>query len=66
MVSLVICCAPLWQMWHQDYRNFRETTVFMVTGLELFHKAKYDDTFPNYLLMSNAGKHELSPPTVSV
>uniref|UniRef100_A0A8C6LHG7 Ubiquitin carboxyl-terminal hydrolase n=1 Tax=Nothobranchius furzeri TaxID=105023 RepID=A0A8C6LHG7_NOTFU len=25
-----------YEMWHQDYRNFRETTIFMVTGLELF------------------------------
>lgn len=34
------------QMWHQAYRNFRETTVYMVTGLELFQKLKYDDLFP--------------------
>lgn len=34
------------QMWHQAYRNFRETTVYMVTGLELFQKSKYDDVFP--------------------
>lgn len=33
-------------MWHQDYRNFRETTIFMMTGLELFQKTKYGDTFP--------------------
>lgn len=31
------------QMWHQAYRNFRETTLYMVTGLELFQKSKYDD-----------------------
>lgn len=34
------------QMWHQAYRNFRETTVYMVTGLEHFQKSKYDDLFP--------------------
>nr|XP_046266268.1 ubiquitin carboxyl-terminal hydrolase 25 isoform X2 [Scatophagus argus] len=30
-----------YEMWHQAYRNFRETTIFMVTGLELFQKANY-------------------------
>ncbi|XP_008288856.1 ubiquitin carboxyl-terminal hydrolase 25 isoform X2 [Stegastes partitus] len=30
-----------YEMWHQDYRNFRETTVFMMTGLELFQKTNY-------------------------
>lgn len=30
-------------MWHQAYRNFRETTLYMVTGLELYQKSKYDD-----------------------
>ncbi|XP_077360343.1 ubiquitin carboxyl-terminal hydrolase 25 isoform X4 [Festucalex cinctus] len=30
-----------YEMWHQDYRNFRETTIFMITGLELFHKTNY-------------------------
>lgn len=39
-------------MWHQVYRNFRETTLYMVTGLELFQKSKYDDvpTLAQYLL----------------
>uniref|UniRef100_A0AAQ5ZPX5 Ubiquitin carboxyl-terminal hydrolase n=1 Tax=Amphiprion ocellaris TaxID=80972 RepID=A0AAQ5ZPX5_AMPOC len=30
-----------YEMWHQDYRNFRETTIFMMTGLELFQKTNY-------------------------
>ncbi|XP_061607519.1 ubiquitin carboxyl-terminal hydrolase 25 isoform X8 [Phyllopteryx taeniolatus] len=30
-----------YEIWHQDYRNFRETTIFMITGLELFHKTNY-------------------------
>lgn len=40
------------QMWHQGYRNFRETTLYMVTGLELFQKSKYEDvpTLAQHLL----------------
>lgn len=40
------------QMWHQAYRNFRETTLYMVTGLELFQKSKYEgvSTRAQYLL----------------
>uniref|UniRef100_A0A3P8SWM5 Ubiquitin carboxyl-terminal hydrolase 25 n=1 Tax=Amphiprion percula TaxID=161767 RepID=A0A3P8SWM5_AMPPE len=30
-----------YEMWHQDYRNFREITIFMMTGLELFQKTNY-------------------------
>ncbi|XP_039867682.1 ubiquitin carboxyl-terminal hydrolase 25 isoform X5 [Simochromis diagramma] len=30
-----------YEIWHQDYRNFRETTILMVTGLELFQKTNY-------------------------
>uniref|UniRef100_A0A8C7TCV3 ubiquitinyl hydrolase 1 n=1 Tax=Oncorhynchus mykiss TaxID=8022 RepID=A0A8C7TCV3_ONCMY len=28
-----------YEMWHQDYRNFRETTIFLMIGLELFVEA---------------------------
>lgn len=28
-------------MWHRDYRNFRETTVFLLIGLELFLKKRW-------------------------
>lgn len=41
----VVTSVYLNQMWHQAYRNFRETTVFMMTGLELFQKTKYGDAF---------------------
>ncbi|XP_031611705.1 ubiquitin carboxyl-terminal hydrolase 25 isoform X4 [Oreochromis aureus] len=30
-----------YEIWHQDYRNFRESTILMVTGLELFQKTNY-------------------------
>uniref|UniRef100_A0A671WNX1 ubiquitinyl hydrolase 1 n=1 Tax=Sparus aurata TaxID=8175 RepID=A0A671WNX1_SPAAU len=30
-----------YEMWHQVYRNFREMTIFMVTGLELSQKTNY-------------------------
>ncbi|KAM9384313.1 ubiquitin carboxyl-terminal hydrolase 25 isoform 1-T1 [Pholidichthys leucotaenia] len=30
-----------YEIWHQDYRNFRETTVLMMTGLELFQKTNF-------------------------
>uniref|UniRef100_A0A8C9SDM8 ubiquitinyl hydrolase 1 n=1 Tax=Scleropages formosus TaxID=113540 RepID=A0A8C9SDM8_SCLFO len=30
-----------YEMWHQDYRNFRETTIFLMIGLELFQKRSY-------------------------
>ncbi|XP_038861416.1 ubiquitin carboxyl-terminal hydrolase 25 isoform X4 [Salvelinus namaycush] len=29
-----------YEMWHQDYRNFRETTIFLMIGLELFQKKR--------------------------
>uniref|UniRef100_A0A8B9RLB9 ubiquitinyl hydrolase 1 n=1 Tax=Astyanax mexicanus TaxID=7994 RepID=A0A8B9RLB9_ASTMX len=29
------------QLWHQDYRNFRETTIFLMIGLELFQKKSF-------------------------
>uniref|UniRef100_A0A3B3ZXM7 Ubiquitin carboxyl-terminal hydrolase 25 n=1 Tax=Periophthalmus magnuspinnatus TaxID=409849 RepID=A0A3B3ZXM7_9GOBI len=30
-----------YEIWHQDYRNFRETTILMTIGLELFQKTNY-------------------------
>ncbi|XP_053372132.1 ubiquitin carboxyl-terminal hydrolase 25 isoform X1 [Clarias gariepinus] len=30
-----------YEIWHQDYRNFRETTIFLMIGLELFQKKSY-------------------------
>uniref|UniRef100_A0A7N6BCZ5 Ubiquitin carboxyl-terminal hydrolase 25 n=1 Tax=Anabas testudineus TaxID=64144 RepID=A0A7N6BCZ5_ANATE len=47
-----------YEMWHQDYRNFRETTVFMTTGLELFQKANYVEALM-YLIYSYQYNKEL-------
>ncbi|XP_061596211.1 ubiquitin carboxyl-terminal hydrolase 25 isoform X2 [Cololabis saira] len=47
-----------YEMWHQDYRNFRETTVFMVTGLELFQKSNYVEALM-YLIYSYQYNKEL-------
>uniref|UniRef100_A0A8B9LFZ2 Ubiquitin carboxyl-terminal hydrolase 25 n=1 Tax=Astyanax mexicanus TaxID=7994 RepID=A0A8B9LFZ2_ASTMX len=30
-----------YELWHQDYRNFRETTIFLMIGLELFQKKSF-------------------------
>ncbi|XP_067350084.1 ubiquitin carboxyl-terminal hydrolase 25 isoform X2 [Channa argus] len=47
-----------YEMWHQDYRNFRETTIFMMTGLELFQKASYMEALM-YLIYSYQYNKEL-------
>uniref|UniRef100_A0A3Q2QAE0 Ubiquitin carboxyl-terminal hydrolase 25 n=1 Tax=Fundulus heteroclitus TaxID=8078 RepID=A0A3Q2QAE0_FUNHE len=47
-----------YEMWHQDYRNFRETTVLMVTGLELFQKSNYVEALM-YLIYSYQYNREL-------
>uniref|UniRef100_A0AAY5F0J8 Ubiquitin carboxyl-terminal hydrolase n=1 Tax=Electrophorus electricus TaxID=8005 RepID=A0AAY5F0J8_ELEEL len=46
------------QMWHQDYRNFRETTVFLMIGLELFQKKSYVEALM-YLIYSYQYNKEL-------
>uniref|UniRef100_A0A3B3RV06 Ubiquitin carboxyl-terminal hydrolase 25 n=1 Tax=Paramormyrops kingsleyae TaxID=1676925 RepID=A0A3B3RV06_9TELE len=30
-----------YEMWHRDYQSFRDTTVFLMIGLELFQKKSY-------------------------
>ncbi|NXI39360.1 UBP25 hydrolase, partial [Galbula dea] len=30
-----------YERWHQDYRNFKETTMFLMVGLEFFQKKRY-------------------------
>ncbi|NXL33220.1 UBP25 hydrolase, partial [Glaucidium brasilianum] len=30
-----------YERWHQDYRNFRETTMFLMVGLEFFQKKSF-------------------------
>uniref|UniRef100_A0A8C9YWY0 Ubiquitin carboxyl-terminal hydrolase n=1 Tax=Sander lucioperca TaxID=283035 RepID=A0A8C9YWY0_SANLU len=52
-----ITCVCLNQMWHQAYRNFRETTIFMMSGLELFQKTKYEALM--YLIYSYQYNKEL-------
>ncbi|XP_049599304.1 ubiquitin carboxyl-terminal hydrolase 25 isoform X9 [Syngnathus scovelli] len=47
-----------YEIWHQDYRNFRETTIFMITGLELFHKTNYVEALI-YLIYSYQYNKEL-------
>ncbi|NXF66577.1 UBP25 hydrolase, partial [Ciccaba nigrolineata] len=33
-----------YERWHQDYRNFRETTMFLMVGLEFFQKKRAPST----------------------
>ncbi|XP_075876044.1 ubiquitin carboxyl-terminal hydrolase 25 isoform X2 [Nelusetta ayraudi] len=47
-----------YEMWHQAYRNFRETTLYMVTGLELFQKSNYAEALM-YLIYSYQYNREL-------
>ncbi|XP_058483075.1 ubiquitin carboxyl-terminal hydrolase 25 isoform X1 [Solea solea] len=47
-----------YEMWHQDYRNFRETTIFMLTGLEFFQKTNYVEALM-YLIYSYQYNKEL-------
>ncbi|XP_061104518.1 ubiquitin carboxyl-terminal hydrolase 25 isoform X4 [Conger conger] len=47
-----------YEMWHQEYRNFRETTVFLMIGLELFQKRSYVEALM-YLIYSYQYNKEL-------
>ncbi|XP_070699205.1 ubiquitin carboxyl-terminal hydrolase 25 isoform X2 [Pempheris klunzingeri] len=47
-----------YEMWHQAYRNFRETTIFMMTGLELFQKTNYVEALM-YLIYAHQYNREL-------
>ncbi|KAM9788245.1 ubiquitin carboxyl-terminal hydrolase 25 [Neosynchiropus ocellatus] len=47
-----------YEIWHQDYRNFRETTILMMTGLELFQKTNYVEALM-YLIYSYQYNKEL-------
>ncbi|XP_049891435.1 ubiquitin carboxyl-terminal hydrolase 25 isoform X3 [Epinephelus moara] len=47
-----------YEMWHQAYRNFRETTIFMMSGLELFQKTNYMEALM-YLIYSYQYNKEL-------
>lgn len=60
----MVTSVPLNQMWHQVYRNFREMTIFMVTGLELSQKTKYVGTFLVLLYIPNIRKTQSPTTTV--
>ncbi|XP_036379497.1 ubiquitin carboxyl-terminal hydrolase 25 isoform X2 [Megalops cyprinoides] len=47
-----------YEMWHQDYRNFRETTIYLMIGLELFQKRSYVEALM-YLIYSYQYNKEL-------
>uniref|UniRef100_W5LXU8 Ubiquitin carboxyl-terminal hydrolase 25 n=1 Tax=Lepisosteus oculatus TaxID=7918 RepID=W5LXU8_LEPOC len=47
-----------YEMWHQDYRNFRETTIYLMIGLELFQKKCYVEALM-YLIYSYQYNKEL-------
>uniref|UniRef100_A0A8C8M882 Ubiquitin carboxyl-terminal hydrolase 25 n=1 Tax=Oncorhynchus tshawytscha TaxID=74940 RepID=A0A8C8M882_ONCTS len=47
-----------YEMWHQDYRNFRETTIFLMIGLELFQKKSFVEALM-YLIYSYQYNREL-------
>ncbi|XP_056298543.1 ubiquitin carboxyl-terminal hydrolase 25 isoform X3 [Pseudoliparis swirei] len=47
-----------YEMWHQAYRNFRDTTIFMMTGLDLFQKTNYMEALM-YLIYSYQYNKEL-------
>ncbi|XP_016296016.1 ubiquitin carboxyl-terminal hydrolase 25-like isoform X4 [Sinocyclocheilus anshuiensis] len=47
-----------YEMWHQDYRKFRDTTVFLLIGLELFLKKSYVESLM-YLIYAYQYNKEL-------
>ncbi|NXW60677.1 UBP25 hydrolase, partial [Eurystomus gularis] len=46
-----------YERWHQDYRNFRETTMFLVVGLEFFQKKR---SFSSGFITSNSSSLQSS------
>ncbi|CAL9685967.1 unnamed protein product [Knipowitschia caucasica] len=47
-----------YEIWHQDYRNFRETTILMTIGLELYQKTNFVDSLM-YLIYAYQYNKEL-------
>ncbi|XP_074455878.1 ubiquitin carboxyl-terminal hydrolase 25 isoform X5 [Larus michahellis] len=47
-----------YEKWHQDYRNFRETTMFLMVGLEFFQKKSYMEALL-YLIYAYQNNKEL-------
>lgn len=46
-----------YKRWHEDYSLFRKVSVYLLTGLELFQKGKYQEalSYLVYAYQSNAG-----------
>uniref|UniRef100_A0AAQ4Q5C2 Ubiquitin carboxyl-terminal hydrolase 25 n=1 Tax=Gasterosteus aculeatus aculeatus TaxID=481459 RepID=A0AAQ4Q5C2_GASAC len=49
-----------YEMWHQAYQNFRETTILMMTGLELFQKTNYTEALMHLIYSYQYNKELLS------
>ncbi|XP_039569116.1 ubiquitin carboxyl-terminal hydrolase 25 isoform X5 [Passer montanus] len=47
-----------YERWHQDYRHFRETTMFLMVGLEFFQKKSYMEALL-YLIYAYQNNKEL-------
>ncbi|XP_077030616.1 ubiquitin carboxyl-terminal hydrolase 25 isoform X2 [Agelaius phoeniceus] len=47
-----------YERWHQDYRHFRETTIFLMVGLEFFQKKSYMEALL-YLIYAYQNNKEL-------
>ncbi|XP_043849086.1 ubiquitin carboxyl-terminal hydrolase 25 isoform X3 [Dromiciops gliroides] len=47
-----------YERWHQDYRNFRDTTMYLVIGLEHFQKKSYVEAIL-YLICAYQNNKEL-------
>ncbi|XP_067399321.1 ubiquitin carboxyl-terminal hydrolase 25 isoform X4 [Emydura macquarii macquarii] len=47
-----------YERWHQDYRNYRETTMYLMVGLELFQKKSYMEALL-YLIYAYQNNKEL-------
>uniref|UniRef100_A0A6J0T4Q5 ubiquitinyl hydrolase 1 n=1 Tax=Pogona vitticeps TaxID=103695 RepID=A0A6J0T4Q5_9SAUR len=48
-----------YEWWHQEYRNFRETTLYLMVGLELFQKKNFQEALL-YLIYAHHKNKELS------
>uniref|UniRef100_G1KK79 Ubiquitin carboxyl-terminal hydrolase n=1 Tax=Anolis carolinensis TaxID=28377 RepID=G1KK79_ANOCA len=48
-----------YEWWHQEYKNFRETTVYLMLGLELFQKKNFQEALL-YLIFAYHKNKELS------
>ncbi|XP_068929164.1 ubiquitin carboxyl-terminal hydrolase 25, partial [Petaurus breviceps papuanus] len=47
-----------YEKWHQDYRNFRDTTMYLMIGLEHFQRKSYKEAIP-YLICAYQSNKEL-------